>query len=565
MKKFKLVALLLSLVLLVSACGGAGSGEAGKATDKPAEAGEVPELAKTYKEFEKKHSAKVTFFEQGWTGPEKDLDFVAPEIARLTNFEMLYEPMTVPTGDDYNQKLNLIVAGGDVPDIFFGGQDLYTRTIYEKLGESGKIWELSEIIKDYPNLYNLIEPELKMYSKEGKIYQIPTQTGRGNELLYEAPHGMNVRDDFLKQLGMEYPKTPDEFYTYLKRCKEEIKEVNGQPIIPLVLNENLGGIEAIYQAFLPVVGAHGAAELPFDVKDNYKVKNYLFTDSPELMKAAKFINKLSVEGLLDREVLTLKSAQVGEKVSSGRVAAVTVAWWDMNAYSDNAKQDVPELMYAVTPDLYENEELKEYRDRKWTNWIGSWSSLIVSKKVDEETLRHLLATLDWLTTKDGQILTQVGIEGVSFKYNEQGKYEYLPEFLEKTNDLDWNKAAAYGVGYYCQLVFNMPAFTDLRETPPSLIREDNYKGWENRQHVRDLYDANMDPDKDYYFIAGEVENQKFPPIIDMRREFFAKVIAAKSEEEVETLVKEWAATCKNMGIDEIIAEREAFISNLVIE
>lgn len=534
-------------------------------TEGESTAENVPPLASTYKEFNKYHQTKVTFFEQGWTGPEADLDFVGPEIAKQTNFKMDYEPLTVPTGDDYKQKLNLIVAGGNVPDIFFGGNDDYTRTIYQKLGEKGEIWDLTEMIKDYPNLYKLVEPELKLFKKDGKNYFVPTQTGRGNELLYEAPHGLGLREDFLKKLNMEYPKTPDELYSYLKRCKEEIKEVNGQPVIGVVLGENLGGLEHFYEPFLPVIGVQGAYELPFDPADNFKVKNYLFSDSPELMAASKFINKLSREGLMDKEVLTIKSAQVGEKISSGRVAAEVAPWWDFNAFSDNAKEENPDLMYAVVPKIYNSPEIQQSREVKWTNWIGSWSSLIISKKIDEETLRHFLAMLDWLTTKEGQMLTQVGIEGVSYKFNDQGKYEYLPEFLEKTNDLDWNKAAAYGVGYYSQMVFNMPVFTEYRETPPSLIRADNKKGWENQQRTRDLYDADMAPTKNYYFLPGPVESQKFSPIMDARREFFAKVIAAEDETQVETLVKDWAKTCKDMGIDEIVAERQAYIDNLVIE
>lgn len=71
----------------------------------------------------------------------------------------------------------------------------------------------------------------------------------------------------------------------------------------------------------------------------------------------------------------------------------------------------------------------------------------------------------------------------------------------------------------------------------------------------------MDPPKDYYFLPGEVETQKFPAIKDAKLEFWAKVLSANSEGEVEKLVIEWGKTCKEMGIDEIIAERQAYIDN----
>lgn len=288
------------------------------------------------------------------------------------------------------------------------------------------------------------------------------------------------------------------------------------------------------------------------------------TDSPELLEAAKYVNSLVREGLMDREILTAKSAQIQEKILSGLTPAATMTWWDMNTFSDTAKETVPDLMCVNPGILYASEEIKETRNREWTNEIFSWSSVIVRKTIDEETLRHFLAALDYLATTDGQILVQAGIEGVPFQWNEDGKYEWLPEFVEKTNNLDWNKNAVYGVGYYAQMVFNIPAIADKQTVSPALQREDNYLSWENRQEVRDKYDAEMDPPKDYYFLPGEVEGQKFAAIKDVRQEFWAKVVAAQSEEEVESLVTEWGKTTKNMGIDEIIAERQAYMDNFVM-
>lgn len=569
-RKFRrLVALAVAVILMIgvlAACAGNNEGETEpSAQQNLSDTSEVPELASQWSEFSKPHSKPVTWFEQGWTGPEKDKDIIGPEIEKRTNFHMDYIPMTVPTGDDYTQKLNLMVASNDVPDIFFGGNDSYTRTIYEKLGQTDKIWDISEIIKDYDNLYKLVYPELVLYKAEdNKNYFVPTQTGRGNEVLNEPPHGLYVRKDFLDKLGMDYPKTPADFKEYLRRCKEEIT-VNGQKVNGLVLGENLSGIEQLYESFFPLIGDHESYTLPFDPNDNWKVKNYEYTDSPELMQAAKYIYSLNAEGLLDKEALTIKQAQVQEKASSGTASAITTAWWDMNTYSDNAKQIVPELMYVAPPIMYNSEEIKKSRLRDWTNWVGGWSSVIFNKdKVDEETLRHFLAVMDYLATEDGQMLVQAGVEGETYKFNEDGKYEFLPEFVEKTNALDWNKAAAYGVFYYSQLVFNVPVIRDKQTVSPALVREDNRLGWENRQEIRDHYKAEMDPPKDYYFLPGEIELQKFPAIKDAKLEFWAKVLSAKSEGEVEKLVHEWGRTCKDMGIDEIIAERQAYIDNFQI-
>lgn len=556
-KLTKLLSLTLASSLLISAFAGCSSGTNSSSTSS-AEEGSTVELASVYPEFEKHREINITWFEQGWTGPDGALDIIAPEIEKRTNLKMNYEAMNVPTAQDMIQKLNLMVASDEVPDVFFGGIDSYTREIYGKLGAKGGLWDFSEIIKDYPQLYELVKPELELYKTDDGVNTfVPTQTGRGYEVVYEPPHGPYIRQDFLDQLNMEYPTNPDELYTYLKRATSELT-VNGQPVKGILFGENIGGYSGITEMFYPLVGEREAYTLPFDSQDDYKVKNYEYTNSPELMKAAKYLNMLARENLLDSEALTIKTAQFQEKGSSGQYAYLCGSWWDMNTFSDNAKTDVPDISWIAPPPIYETKEISDSRNRPWTNWVGCYSSLIVNKKIDEETLRHLLATMDYFTTKEGQLLVQVGLEGETYNFNDEGKYQYTEEFISKTNDLDWNKCASYGVFYYSQLVNNVPAIADIRETPPALLRPDNEQGWKNYQIRWDAYEKDMEKiPLEYYFLKGEVEQEKFQAIMDRRLEFYGKVIQAKSEAEVETLVNEWGEICKSMGIDEIIAERNA--------
>lgn len=567
-KKLFALALVLAMTLsLFAGCGAGGDQNSSTGNDTASTAGsaseDAPELASVYPEFQQHREINITWFEQGWTGPDADLDIIAPEIEKRTNLKMNYEPMTVPTEQDMIQKFNLMVASNEIPDVFFGGIDSYTREIYGKLGEKGGLWDFSEIIKDYPQLHELVEPELALYKEgTGENFFVPTQTGRGYELVYEPPHGPFIRKDFLDKLGMDYPSTPDELYEYLKRATTEL-EVNGMPVKGILFGENLGGVDNIMDMFLPLIGDRETYTLPFDPDHDYAVKNYVYTNSPELEKAAQFMNKLTQEGLIDSEVLTIKQAQFQEKGSSGQYAMLCGSWWDMNTFSDNAKSEVEDIFWVAPPPIYETKEIEESRNRPWTNWVGCYSSLIVNKNIDEDTLRHLLAVMDYFTTEEGQLLVQVGLEDETYTWNEDGKYQYTEAFIEKTNDLDWNKAAAYGVFYYSQLVNNTPAIMDVRETPPALLREDNKLGWDNYQIKWDAYEADMEEiPLDYYFLKGEVEQEKFQAIKDQKLEFWTKVLQAGSEADVKSIVDEWGATCKSMGIDEIIAERTEIMNRI---
>lgn len=559
MKKhfFRVSALALSLAMLTGSLAGCGDSKAsGSSTPESTASGSDNKLVATYPEFANHDELNITWFEQGWTGPEEDKDIVAPEIEKITNMKLGYEAMTVPTADDYTQQLNLMIAGGEIPEAFFGGIDNYTREIYKKLGESGKIWDLTNMVTEeaYPNLYALIHPEMELYqTSNGQSWFLPTQTGRGYENLNEPPHGIHVSTDDLAKLNMDYPKTADEFYTYVSRS---VKELGAKG---LLLGENLGGINALYEMFFPRLGSHDSYGLPFDVDNNYKVCNYEYSDCDEMMAAAKYIWKFASEGLLDPEVLTLKTAQYQEKASQGDYSAITASWWDVDTFNDA----IGHGEYIAPPIIYSSDEVKKAREIPWTDWVGCWSSLIINKSVSEQTVKHLLATMDWMATTDGQLLVNAGVEGVSYEWTSDKIYAYTQDFKDKTGDLDWNKTAAYGVFYYAQLVQNAPSISQYQETPSALLREDNKKSWDNRADERARYSKTMDPTYDYYFLIGEKENELKPAITDAKVEYWAKVVSAKSEAEVEQLVHEWNQTCIKMGINDIIAERQAAIDAIV--
>jgi putative aldouronate transport system substrate-binding protein len=564
-RTFRIIARAAAVVLTVGLVAGCGLFKEGGSSSAGSAKTYDTALSKTWPEFKKHNEARTVCFEMGWTGPDAAKDFITPEIEKRTNFLFKYEPMTVATQDDLNQKLNLMVASKDVPDIYFGSTDAYSYSIYRKLGDTGVIWDIGPVIKDYKNIYELVKPELTLLkTREKKAnYWVPTQTGRGNDLINNMPAGLFVRDDLLKKLKMDYPTTPDEFYTYLKRCKDEIKKINGRPVIGYTADENFSYfLDTFVAPFLPLRKTDGSVPggLTWDTHNNYKVVNYLYTDSPELMRAAKYMNKLYREGLVDKEIITHKRAQFQEKVSSGRVASMACPAWDMNTFSDNAKALVPDIFYVANPYVYDKADgVPTYPDDTWTNWVGSYSALTVSKKVSKETLKHFLAALDYFATKDGQMLVQVGIQDKNYTLDEKGKFMFTDQFKKDTANLDWNKGASYGVFYYQQFVFNLPAYADLRSEMTELQRPDNRKGWENRAPVRAHYDPKMKLTKDYYFLVGDVENQKMPAIDSARQELWAKLLVAKSDAEVEKLVHDWAKTCKDMGIDDVIKERQDYM------
>ena len=517
-------------------------------------------LKKHWPEFADDHEVQILCFEGGWTGMVADKDFVTPEIQTRTGMYLKYEPMTIIGADDLISKLNLMVASGDVPEVLFGGADGYSLSIYERMGQAGYIYDIMDRIAKYPFISNLLEPELNKYrtsDDEGKHnWFVPTQTGRGSDPLYGTAAGIYVRKDFLDALGMDYPSTMQEFETYLTRCREEIKEVNGQPIIPLLLGEDFFGIHNIITWFMPIDG-NGFG---FDRNKDYEAYNHEYSNSEYMMDMCKWLNRMYQNGYLDPEVISMKRESYTQKISSGRVACFDAPWWDMNTFSDAAKEIVPDILCVYS--LHFSNRPEEYVRYEWTNRIGMPSTLTFSSKLNEETVDHFLALLDYLTTREGQVLVQAGVLDKSYKINNENCFYYTDEFKAQTDDLDWNKCSAYGVMYWQQLVFNAPAYSALLTEHQELIRKDNYLSWENDWQRREKYRPDMDPPLDYYRSEGPVEQEKMTGIRDAQKSMYVKVMQAANEAEVERIVNEYADLCVTLGINEVIAERNASMDEI---
>jgi putative aldouronate transport system substrate-binding protein len=517
------------------------------------------ELVKKWPEFTKDHTATIACFEWGWTGPVKEKDIVTPEIAKRTGFTIVYESITVNSEEEYNTVLNLMVSAGEIPEIYFGGADSYALDVYEKLGQAGQIYDMSKYLPKYAAIYNLLMPELTKFARSDTTgahnWFIPTQTGRGFDATHQPADAPYIRKDFLDKLNLNWPKNMDELKTYLERCRDEIT-VNNQSVLPLDFDENLGSVNFMIEPFYRMDGIG----FGFDWTDNFKPFNDQYTNSESLLRAMKYLNTLYNEGLIDEECLTIKADQIGAKVATGRVSALCMNIYQMTPLSDLALAEVPDVLYVAPPPLEDAQNPQIHR--KWTSAINMYSTLIVSKKLDEETVNHFCALLDYLTGMDGQVLTQVGIPGLSFNIDSNGKYKFTDQFKKDTSDLEWNKVSAFGVYYWQQLAFNASAFVPLQSEIVEIIRKDQRLSWENNKIHLDLFDPNMAPPKDYLYIAGPVEKEKITALDNAYNQMVADCIIAKNSTEVESIVNAYAAQCKTLGIDEVMAERQQLIEKI---
>lgn len=119
------------------------------------------------------------------------------------------------------EKFNLMIAGGDYCDLMHDVDTNYTGGL-DTAWEDDVIIALDDLIDEWmPNYYNMIHSQdtfiADLTSNEGNIYQIAILKERGSL----PDYGLQIRQDWLDDLGLERPRTYDEYYEVLTAFKNE--------------------------------------------------------------------------------------------------------------------------------------------------------------------------------------------------------------------------------------------------------------------------------------------------------------------------------------------------------
>ncbi len=270
---------------------------------------------------------------------------------RETNVKIKWD--TVPW-ESWPEQKSLIVASGDLPDVFAGGGHLTDDEVME-WGAQGIIIPVKDLIgKHMPRLQQILEenPVYKpiITAPDGHIYAFPTVAdidfGSRGVLLYMSKKWLadTGRSYPVKQYQyvdmLEHSFTTDEFYEILSDFKK--LHPDSIPFITPKTPDKGPYLFSMYGAF--------------GLEDNVnhiivKDGEVLFTaDKPEWKEATKYFHKLYDEGLLDQEVFTHEYNVVLAKVQEKpqKVGSFTL-WTSHQAFPDIHSEDYKD--WLLTPPL----------------------------------------------------------------------------------------------------------------------------------------------------------------------------------------------------------------------
>ncbi|WP_168735641.1 extracellular solute-binding protein [Cohnella fermenti] len=297
---------------------------------------------------------------------------------------------------DFDQKLQLIFAGGNLPDLI-ETKGINTSQV-EPAVAAGALLPLNDLIDRYaPNMKKaLTEEEWKFgtISKDGVIYGIPT--------LEAAPHGFVsfIRKDWLDKLGLPVPQTLDEYVTTLRAFRDNDPNGNGKADeIPYTARKEFKSGDIFF-------GAFGVNPDGWTLADGKLTPNQIL---PQMKDALAFYKMLYDEKLFDAEAFVQEGKDWDAKIRGKNV----VGFWQHSAteaelWASETKKNVPEAVVVpvaapVGPDGKSGGLIRStIADKAW----------VIPKTAKNP--EAILKFLDFFFTEEGKKFTTYGIEGDNY-------------------------------------------------------------------------------------------------------------------------------------------------------
>jgi putative aldouronate transport system substrate-binding protein len=342
------------------------------------------------------------------------------ELERRTGvkIEWVYPPVGQET-----DNFNLRVSSLDLPHIFVrppayaGG--------YHKAVDDGIYIELTEYYDKgwMPNIKwireNREDINRDFVDDEGRMYYFPML-----DIVPTDPwSGLWVREDWVKELGLELPETIEDWDIMLRKMKE------AKGIAPLGLDiTRWYGVATnymfagSYETGYNFINREGKVEFG-PINEGYK-------------QFLTLMNKWYTDGLIDPDFATRDSDSYQANLANGLYGALGLAYGELGQAKLSGMQQDPnwKLTPVLMPTSYEGQEIHLHQDNATVR--GS-KNYFTTRILDDGLEEVAVKWQDYWYSQDGGDLLSYGPEGVSYQWNEEGEVEWIYPRLENDEGLDF--------------------------------------------------------------------------------------------------------------------------------
>lgn len=337
---------------------------------------------------QKKPSISVSIFDRGQVAADEgsyEDNRWTKYISEKSGIDVKWIP--IPR-NEVRQKLNMLIASGDAPDLMWD----YDRDYIAQLVEQEALMPVGDVVEQNSTAYKAYlekNPELKPYvTFEGEMYAITSK--RPNV----ANYGAWIRKDWLDKLGLSMPKTDEELLQVARAFRDGDPDGNGQAdTIPIALSGN-DLIPNFYQVSKNSWYLNNG-------NMEYGALTDRFTD------AIRFKQQCYQEGLIDPEFITDTNNQIQQQNLTGGKSGIYLNAWDIKQQYVTLKQNDPEAelvpMEAISTKYGQSAYYQETPANRYVVFNANCKNPEVGMQF-----------LDWMLT-DGWFPVIYGEEGVHYK------------------------------------------------------------------------------------------------------------------------------------------------------
>ena len=331
-------------------------------------------------------------------------NLVLDELGKQTNTII---EMTYVASADTATKRSTMAASDTLPDLFKVG-----GTEAQEYIDAGLLYDLTGLEDKAPNWFNNAGDLIsQMPLNADGIYVVPTGAQGWAD-------NLNIRTDWLENLGMDMPTNLDELYDVFYAFTYNDPDGNGQDdTFALCANSDRRPYSLIF-------GAYGIAYDSDIVLEDGTVSKWV--KHPHFLEAVTYIRKLINDGLVEPDWLTIPQMDMFGKLWNGVAGAMV---WECvgptnNWYPSRYTEEVtPTFGFATIEGPYGDSGVKP-----------SFPSLNDGYAVAARTenIDAVLRVANYCCTDEGNAMLYLGVEGVMFEWTdkENGQYQYLGEYTD---------------------------------------------------------------------------------------------------------------------------------------
>ncbi len=338
-----------------------------------------------------------------------------PVLQKLQEINGIVLELEAPPINNYPDRLNVVMASGELPDIIYTQSDSGKLPLIQGWVDDGLVLALDKYLDQMPNVKAVMsDSELtvaRIYDEAGTTYGIPRVQTKPKD-------GIIIRKDWLDKLGLQVPKTPEEFAKVMYAFAHNDPDGNGK--------NDTYGFSVNAKVFFSRNLVYGFGIVPATIKSD-DGEFHIMEDQPGFMTYMDWLRSMYEDGSLDPEWYLNKDYEDQDKYNAGKIG---VDYKDTASFhiirAGGVQEANPAMINAAIPPLRQDGAKKAvdyFEPQLWGLWM------VNAELEGTDHLNDVLKFLDWGFTDEANELLMLGIQGVTYD-----TFDPVTRFANKTEE-----------------------------------------------------------------------------------------------------------------------------------